>query len=128
VEEVLQVIRWRLITDPSFPERSPLQVEDVMKLLDICLTATYCQFEDKFYQQKEGMAMGNSLSPVSVTYLWNTLRRQHWTQQTTNPLNCSTTSTTLSWFGYVDQQDCINFFTTSIALDLPSSSEWKLKL
>jgi hypothetical protein len=31
-----------------------------MELLDICLTTTHFQFEDKFYQQKEA----NSLSPV----------------------------------------------------------------
>jgi hypothetical protein len=52
--------------NPSFPERSPLQAEDVMELLNICsmylLCTTYFQFEDKFYQQKEGMVMGNSLS------------------------------------------------------------------
>lgn len=64
MEEVLQIVRNRLRTDSSFPERSPLQVEDVMELLDICLKTTYFQFEDTFYQQKEGMAMGNSLSPV----------------------------------------------------------------
>jgi hypothetical protein len=64
VEEVLQDIRNIFNTDPSFPEPSSLQVEDVMELLDICLTTTYLQFEDKFCQQKEGMAMGNSLSPV----------------------------------------------------------------
>jgi hypothetical protein len=58
VEEVLQVIRNRLNIDPSFPECSPLQVED------ICLTTTYFHFEDKFYQQKEGMAVGNLLSLV----------------------------------------------------------------
>jgi hypothetical protein len=40
-------------------------VEDVMELPDICLTTTYLQFVDKFYQQKEGMAMVNSLSPVA---------------------------------------------------------------
>jgi hypothetical protein len=61
VEEVLQIIRNTLNRDPSFPERSPLQVEDVMELLDICITTMYFQFEDKFYQQKEGMTMGNSL-------------------------------------------------------------------
>jgi hypothetical protein len=55
VEEVSQVIRNRLNTDPSFPEHSPLQVEEVMELLDICIT--YFQFEDKFYQQNEGMAV-----------------------------------------------------------------------
>jgi hypothetical protein len=51
-EEVIQVIRNRLNMDPSLPEHSPLSVEDIMELLDICLTATYFQFEDKFYQQK----------------------------------------------------------------------------
>jgi hypothetical protein len=35
-----------------------------MELLDICLTTTYFQFEDKFYQQKEGMAMVNLLCLV----------------------------------------------------------------
>jgi hypothetical protein len=64
VEEVLQVIRNKLGTNSSFPEHSPLQVEDVLELLDICLKFMDFQFEDKFYQQKEGMAIGNSLSPV----------------------------------------------------------------
>jgi hypothetical protein len=64
VEEILQVIKNRLSMDPSFPECSSLQVEDVMELLDSCLTVTYLQFEDKFYQQKEIMEIGNSLSPV----------------------------------------------------------------
>jgi hypothetical protein len=50
--------------DPSFPECSPLQFENVMELLDICLTTRYFQFENKLCQQKEGMAMGNLLSPV----------------------------------------------------------------
>jgi hypothetical protein len=64
VEEVLQVTRNKLNTNPSFPEHSPLQVEDVMELLDICLTTTYLHYEHKFYHQKDGMAMENSLSPV----------------------------------------------------------------
>jgi hypothetical protein len=53
VEEVLQIIKNRLRMDPSFQERSPLQVDDVMELLDICLRSTYFQFEDTFYQQKK---------------------------------------------------------------------------
>jgi hypothetical protein len=39
-------------------------ITNILELLDICLTTTHFQFEDRFYQQKEGMAMGNSLSPV----------------------------------------------------------------
>jgi hypothetical protein len=63
VKEVLQVVRNRLNTDPSLPECSPLQAED-LELLDIRLTTTYFQYHDKFCQKKEGMAMGNSLSLV----------------------------------------------------------------
>jgi hypothetical protein len=59
VEEALQVMRNRLNVYPSFPASSPLQVENVMELLDICLTTTYFQFDDRFSQLKEGMAMGN---------------------------------------------------------------------
>jgi hypothetical protein len=50
--------------EPSFSEHSFLQVEDRMELLDICLTTMHFLSEDKFYQQKEGMTMGNSLSLV----------------------------------------------------------------
>jgi hypothetical protein len=64
VEEVLQIIKNRFSTDTFFSERSPLQVEDMMELLDICLKTTNFQFYGKFYQQKDGMAMGNSLSLV----------------------------------------------------------------
>jgi hypothetical protein len=56
VEEVLFVMRT---TNLSFPERSPLQIEDIIELLNICLTTTHFQFEDKFHQQKVGMATGN---------------------------------------------------------------------
>jgi hypothetical protein len=61
-EEVLQVIGNRLNMDASFSDHSPLLVEDIMKLFDICLKVMYFQFEDKFCQQKEGMATGSSLS------------------------------------------------------------------
>jgi hypothetical protein len=64
VEEALRVIRNTLNIDSSFPERSSLQVENVMELLDTDLTTTYFKFEDAFYQQKEGKEKGNSLSPV----------------------------------------------------------------
>jgi hypothetical protein len=50
--------------DPSFPECSPLKVEDVTQLLDVYLTATYFQFEGKLYQQIVDITTGNPLSPV----------------------------------------------------------------
>jgi hypothetical protein len=56
VEEVLQVIRNGLNTN-CFSVLLPSPVEDVMELLDTCLTTTNLQFEEEFSQQKEGMAM-----------------------------------------------------------------------
>jgi hypothetical protein len=35
-----------------------------MKLLELCLETAYFQVDDRYYQQKEGMAMGSLLSPV----------------------------------------------------------------
>jgi hypothetical protein len=54
-----------IVNHPVFTqERWPLQVEDILGLLDICVATAFFQFENKFCQQKEGMAVGNSLSPV----------------------------------------------------------------
>jgi hypothetical protein len=35
-----------------------------MELLEICLRTIYFQVDDKFFQQKDVMAMGSSLSPT----------------------------------------------------------------
>jgi hypothetical protein len=63
-DEALQVIRNKLHNDDTLAERSPLQVEAIMELLEVCLSTTYFQVDDKFFQQKDGMAMGSSLSPT----------------------------------------------------------------
>jgi hypothetical protein len=41
-----------------------LQVEAIMELLEVCLTTTHFQVDDKFFQQKDGVAMGSSLKPI----------------------------------------------------------------
>jgi hypothetical protein len=35
-----------------------------MKLLEACLRAIYFQVDDRFFQQKDGIIMGNSFSPI----------------------------------------------------------------
>jgi hypothetical protein len=64
VDATLQVSRNKLHNDHTLTEQSSLEVEDIMELLDVCLTTTYFQVDDKFFQQKDGMTMGNALSPV----------------------------------------------------------------
>jgi hypothetical protein len=38
--------------DLTFSDHSPLQVDDVMELKEVCMKTPYLQSEDKFYQQK----------------------------------------------------------------------------
>ncbi|PNF42699.1 hypothetical protein B7P43_G14177 [Cryptotermes secundus] len=64
VNEVLHIIENKLHDDVTLAERSVLQVGAIMELLEVCLRTTYFQVDDKFFQQKDGMAMGNSLSPI----------------------------------------------------------------
>jgi hypothetical protein len=52
------------VQEEALAERSILKVEAITELLDVCLRTTYFQVDDRFYQQKEGMAMGGSLSPI----------------------------------------------------------------
>ncbi|PNF18952.1 hypothetical protein B7P43_G14912, partial [Cryptotermes secundus] len=64
VDEVLQIVENKLHNDVTLMEGSVLQVEAIMELLEACLRTNYFQVDDKFFQQKDGMAMGNSLSPI----------------------------------------------------------------
>ena len=45
-----------------------LSVNDIIYLIELCLERSYFQFEDKFYEQKYGIAMGNPLSPVLAVF------------------------------------------------------------
>jgi hypothetical protein len=63
VYEALQVITNKLFNDDTLLEQSVLQVKAIMELLEVCSRTTYFQV-DKFFQQEDGMAMGNSPSPI----------------------------------------------------------------
>jgi hypothetical protein len=54
----------KLHNDDTLAERSALQAEAIMELLEFCLRSTYFQVDDKFFQQKDDMAMGSSLSLI----------------------------------------------------------------
>jgi hypothetical protein len=64
VYEALQVISNKLHNDDTLLEWSVLQIKTIMELLEGCLRTSYFQVDDKFFQQEDGMAMGNSLSPI----------------------------------------------------------------
>ena len=52
-----------------------------MEIVDFCISCSYFTFRGKFYQQIDGTAMGNPLSPIIADYVMETLldtvTRQH---------------------------------------------------
>ena len=43
-----------------------LSVQNIMELLGFCLHNTYFSFQNKCYEQVEGVAMGSPISPIVV--------------------------------------------------------------
>jgi hypothetical protein len=52
-----QIIRNKLHNDDTLVEQSVLHVKAIMELLEVCLRTTYFQVDDRFFQQKDSMAM-----------------------------------------------------------------------
>ena len=64
IAEALEVIGRRLEEQEAEERNTTLSVASIKRLLHLCLTSTYFMWNSRFYQQKEGAAMGNPLSPV----------------------------------------------------------------
>lgn len=64
VESAIETTRRHMERDQSWTSRTKLLSEDVIELLEICLTTTYFSFQGSFYKQKKGAAMGSPISPI----------------------------------------------------------------
>ena len=64
MDSALGVIKDLLEKDPILKDRTVLTVNDIIQLLDFCLKNMYFSFQDQFYEQVEGVAMGSLLSPI----------------------------------------------------------------
>ena len=51
--------RW-----PDIKIFAPMTKDKFKEILEFCLTSGYCMFEGHFYEQKNGLAIGSSLSPI----------------------------------------------------------------
>jgi retron-type reverse transcriptase len=80
-----------------------LQVKAMMELLEVCLRTTYFQVVDKFFQQKDDMAMGSSLSPIISNIFMSILRNWLLTQHNENYHGGSSTLMTHLWSGLMVQ-------------------------
>ena len=64
VDPALKIIKDLLEKDHTLKEMTVLAVSDIILLLEFCLKNTYFSFQDQFYEQVEGAAMGSSVSPI----------------------------------------------------------------
>jgi hypothetical protein len=64
VSEALKFVKTSLETDTSLIVRTQHSIPTLLELLSLCLNNTYFQWNDTFYSQTSGMAMGSPLSPV----------------------------------------------------------------
>ena len=64
VDPALKIIRDLLDKDHTLKERTVLAVNDIILLLEFCLKNTYFSFQDQFYEQVEGAAMGSPVSSI----------------------------------------------------------------
>nr|XP_060632240.1 uncharacterized protein LOC132775540 [Anolis sagrei ordinatus] len=67
--------------------------EDITALFHHCLTTSYFQWDNEFYEQKDGVAMGSPLSPVIANFYMEHFEKQ--------ALGTATKKPTI-WFRYVD--------------------------
>ena len=56
------MIYWK--KGPTLKDRTVLPVEDIILLLEFCLKNTYFSFQDQFYEQVKGAAMGSLVIPI----------------------------------------------------------------
>jgi hypothetical protein len=61
IKESLQIIKTKLGTDQKKIHFN-LKTEVIMEILEACMRTTYFQVDNKFYEQKDGMAMESPLS------------------------------------------------------------------
>jgi len=64
ISEALEIIRNQLENDKRLKDRTNLETDDIMELLESVVTTTYFTFRGVIYQQRSGTAMGSPVSPI----------------------------------------------------------------
>ncbi|XP_037526491.1 uncharacterized protein LOC119403645 [Rhipicephalus sanguineus] len=77
IDMAMDVCVAALDKDPTLPERSPLEVHDLGRLLKFCLSNTYFTFQKKYYRQLHGAAMGASISRQNLDLFTVHLNSMH---------------------------------------------------
>ena len=64
VPATLDIIRSKLNQDAELSNRTCMSADNIIELLGFCLNNTYFVFQEQFYEQTRGAAMGSPISPI----------------------------------------------------------------
>ena len=64
IQPALHIIEKLLEEDPGLQQRTSMMVKHITSLLEFCLRSTYFTFQNKYYEQVEGAALGSPISPI----------------------------------------------------------------
>ena len=57
IDEAVDVIHRKLTEEEDLVEQTPLPVDRITGLLQLCLKSTYFNYNSEFYEQKDGTAI-----------------------------------------------------------------------
>ena len=121
----MKVIEEQLVMNGSMKEQTSIPAPQLVELIELCLRTTYFIFQDTFYEQLDGAAMGSpspQLLPTSTWSIWNRLpcRQLHYP-----PDYGSDMWMTPLWSGHMDKRNWNTSTNTSTCNIRTSSSPWR---
>ena len=122
VDPALNIIRDLLDKDRTLKERTVLAVSDIILLLGFCLKNTYFSFQDQFYEQVEGAAMGSLVSPIVANLYIEYLEQK--ALSTASPLGFGT-GLWMTPLSSTKRSTNKTFFNTLTVLTLLSGLQWR---
>ena len=84
IDPALNIIKDLLEKDEKLKDRTVLSVQNKTELLGFCLHNIYFSFQNKFYEQVEGVAKGSPISPIVANLYMEYFERKD-LRSATNP-------------------------------------------
>ena len=76
IEQAINITEKQLKEDKDLHSRTNMKIHHIISLLRFCLNKSYFSFQDRFYQQTEGAAMGSLISPIVANLFMEDLEVQ----------------------------------------------------
>ena len=76
IKPAANIIKKHLEEDKDLHLRTSMTVKHISCLLEFCLENTYFSFQDRFYEQTQGAAMGSPISPIVANLFMEDLQVQ----------------------------------------------------